>query len=177
MRFSLIMGTVGRSRVLHRFLQALADQDYEDLELIVVDQNEDDRLAPILSEYRDRFRLVHLRCPKGLSRARNLGLKQATGAILAFPDDDCWYPRGLLARAASFFKDHPDYHGLTGRCLDEQGRESMGRFFPRAGDIDFFGVWRSLTSFYYLHPGRSGAGSGGIRRVIGCGRGDPLGIQ
>ena len=71
--------------------------------MIVVDQNEDERVAEIV---RGRGpELVHERSQPGLSRARNAGLAHVEAELVAFPDDDCVYPPGLLERVAERFGD------------------------------------------------------------------------
>jgi glycosyltransferase involved in cell wall biosynthesis len=54
----------------------------------------------------------HLRSGRGLSRARNVGLAVAKGDIIAFPDDDCWYPEQLLATVTDWLALHPEFGGL-----------------------------------------------------------------
>jgi glycosyltransferase involved in cell wall biosynthesis len=141
-RFSLVLATVGRSDDLGRFLASLRNQTYGDFELIVVDQNPDDRLAPILAPYESVFRILHLRSEaRGASRARNLGLQHISGEAVAFPDDDCLYPPDTLATSARLLADHPEWDGLTGRSVDEAGRTSMGRFSERPGGLDKISAW------------------------------------
>lgn len=142
MRFSLIMATIGRTKEVERFLKHLDCQTYRDFELIVVDQNMDNRLVPVLEHYKERFPILYLRSDKGLSRARNVGLKNISGYIVAFPDDDCWYPPDLLERIACFFKVHPEIDGLTGCSVDENGYFSASRWDRGAGLINKFSVWR-----------------------------------
>ncbi len=141
------MGTVGRLNEPRRFLESLSVQNHEDLELIVIDQNPDDRLVPVLAAYRENFPVVHLRSERGLSRARNAGLKRVTGDIVAFPDDDCWYPPDLLERVARWFATNPEWAGLTGRSVDDKGRTSMGRWMANSGEVSRFDVWRKAISF------------------------------
>jgi glycosyltransferase involved in cell wall biosynthesis len=117
MRFSLVLATIGRVSELERFLQALDAQTYRDFELIVVDQNPDDRLVPILQKYQGRFPLIHLRSQQGLSRARNVGLKHLSGEMVAFPDDDCWYPPDLLEQVKDFRDNQPDWDGILGKLV------------------------------------------------------------
>ena len=50
--FALILATVGRTVELNRLFDTLAAQSYRDFEVIVVDQNRDDRLLPILHRAR-----------------------------------------------------------------------------------------------------------------------------
>ncbi len=142
MRFSLVLATVGRTDDFGRFLASLRNQTYGDFELIVVDQNPDDRLAPILAPYETEFRILHLRSEaRGASRGRNLGLEHISGEAVAFPDDDCLYPPDTLATAARLLADHPEWDGLTGRSVDDDGRTSMGRFGERPGGLDKLNAW------------------------------------
>jgi len=141
-RFSLVLATVGRTDDLGRFLASLRDQTHKDFELIVVDQNPDDRLAPVLAPYEDEFRILRLRSEaRGAARARNLGLRHVGGEAVAFPDDDCLYPPDALATAVRLLADHPEWDGLTGRSVDESGRTSMGRFDHRPGRLDRINAW------------------------------------
>jgi glycosyltransferase involved in cell wall biosynthesis len=50
-RFSLIVGTLGRTNEFAVLLQSLAEQQMRDFELIVVDQNSDDRLTSMLKNW------------------------------------------------------------------------------------------------------------------------------
>jgi glycosyltransferase involved in cell wall biosynthesis len=140
-RFSLILGTIGRSDDVELLLSSLEAQTWRDFELIVVDQNEDDRLAPILSPHEDTFPVLHFRSKPGLSRAKNLGLEHASGEYIGFPDDDCRYPAGLLQEVARFLKDHPETDGLTIRSIDEFGNETGGKSARNSGIVNKFNVW------------------------------------
>ncbi len=142
MRFSLVMATVGRTEETRKFLTSLRNQSYRDFDLIVVDQNSDERLAPILASYEDEFPILHLRPGvRGAARARNTGIEHAEGDLIAFPDDDCSYPPDLLSRVARFFSEHPDEDGLNGRSTDDRGETNMGRFATEPGAINRMNVW------------------------------------
>ena len=118
MRFSLIVPTISRTGELERFLASLELQRHKHFELIVVDQNPDDRLVSILSPYANRLSILHLRSEKkGASRARNIGLRHASGDVVAFPDDDCLYPPDVLSRVDHTFASRPEIDGLTGRLI------------------------------------------------------------
>jgi glycosyltransferase involved in cell wall biosynthesis len=155
-RFSLITGTVDRTSELERFLASLKAQSHGDFELIVVDQNPNDRLVPLLRSYEDELSITHIRERKrGLSRTRNIGIEYAGGDILAFPDDDCWYPPDLLGKVVQIFVHHPEIDGLTGRLTDSYGRDVMGRFDRRPSRIEEFNVWtRGIEATTFLRRSR-----------------------
>lgn len=119
--FALILATVGRTVELNRLFDTLAAQSYRDFEVIVVDQNRDDRLLPVL--HRARYLglvLRHLRhSPPNLALARNAGIAAADARWLGFPDDDCWYQPQTLARVAlrSHRFDHPN--GIVTRWVEQ----------------------------------------------------------
>jgi len=105
---SLIVATLNRITELERFLASLEEQSYRDFEVLVVDQNPDERLLPMLGLH-PGLAIQHLRSERGLSRARNVGLRAARGDIIAVPDDDCWYPNELLAVVAAWFDSHAEF--------------------------------------------------------------------
>lgn len=80
-------------------IDSLIDQTDRRFELIVVDQNGDDRLLPYLQRGLDAgLEIHHLRInQRGLSLARNRGLQLARFPWVGFPDDDCWYELDLVA--------------------------------------------------------------------------------
>lgn len=146
LKFSLVMGTLGRTDEIARFLASLQRQRYRNFELFIVDQNPDDRLLPIIDEYRQHFPIERIVSAKGLSRARNAGLARITGDLVAFPDDDCWYPDGMLAYVASRFDQDAGLDGLTGRFIDDDGRVE-GRWLTRSQLLNRYTVWRGAISF------------------------------
>jgi hypothetical protein len=139
--FSLILATCGRTAELHRFFASLEPDD--DCECILVDQNPDDRLRPIVESWQDRIAIQHVRSMPGLSRARNVGLCRATGRFLAFPDDDCWYSPGLLRRVAAFFSAKPGYSMLSAGVRDESGVLSGNRWVTDSCELATANLFRT----------------------------------
>ena len=127
--FSLIVATLNRVTELDRFLVSLEEQSYRDFEVVVVDQNPDDRLVPMLALH-PRLAIRHLRSERGLARARNVGLRAARGDIIAVPDDDCWYSEDCLMRVSEWFERFPEYSLLSTCSRDEAGVEVASRW-PR----------------------------------------------
>jgi glycosyltransferase involved in cell wall biosynthesis len=121
--FDLVVATVGRVGELGRLLASLERQTHDRFRVLLVDQNEDGRLDPLLSAARP-FEVLRLRAPRGLSRARNVALAHVQADLVAFPDDDCEYPEDLLERVARRFAAHEGLAGLTGRSADGSGHSS-----------------------------------------------------
>ena len=114
-KFSLVLCTVGRRDEVAAFCESLLRQNRDDCELILVDQNPDSRLDAIADAYVAKFPLRHIKSnTRGLSRARNVGLKYADGDLIGFPDDDCEYFDGYLDRVAELFDADTTLGGLTG---------------------------------------------------------------
>jgi len=159
-RFSLIVATVNRYAELSHLLSTLVEQTTCDFELIVVDQNQDERLAPLVrwwvQEAAKRCsnsevpKLIHLRSSPGLSKARNLGLEYATGEIIAFPDDDCWYEPTTLAFVDRWFADNAEYAILCLGSRDLSGRVSGNRWLQEESDVTHTNVFRTTATYSYF---------------------------
>lgn len=173
-KFSLIMGTLGRISEIGRFLASLQRQDYRDFELFIVDQNPDDRLLPLITEYRQFFNIERVISPSGLSRARNAGLPLITGDVVAFPDDDCWYPDGLLSYIAARFQVDTGLDGLTGSFVNEHN-QSEGRWLKRSQPLNQYSVWRGAISFSIFLRRRLVDKIGNFDEKLGVGAGTPWG--
>lgn len=101
-RVSVVVCTYNGARTLDQCLKGLQGLDYPDYEVIVVDDGSTDSTAAIAGRY--GFRVISVE-NGGLSRARNIGLKAATGEIVAYIDDDAYPdPHWLTYLAATFMK-------------------------------------------------------------------------
>ncbi|TMD18575.1 MAG: glycosyltransferase, partial [Chloroflexi bacterium] len=86
-RVSVVVCTYNGARTIRDCLDALEQLDYPDFEVIVVDDGSSDATAAIAREYDCRLIQTENR---GLGSARNTGLREATGEIVAYIDDDAY---------------------------------------------------------------------------------------
>jgi glycosyltransferase involved in cell wall biosynthesis len=172
--FSLVVSTLGRTDELARLLQSLAQQSERRFEVIVVDQNDDDRLKSVIQSTRREVQVTWLRTPnqRGLSRGRNQGWRRAKGKYVLFPDDDCWYPDWLLAAALAEFTTQ-QCNILAGRAADLTGRSINGRFEPVAQAVDRSNVWTTQIEWMVFFEKSVLEATRGFDEAIGVGAASP----
>ena len=152
---SLVLATYGRGEEARIFLNSLAKQDFKDYELIVVDQNQDNRFKKVFDDYKNDLHnvsYIHTELP-GVARARNIGLRQVKGEVIAFPDDDCQYPPELLLSVHTILAERPELDGVSGVVKDFSGKIFRG-YEKDSGWLEFKNTWyRSIcVSFFLRRP-------------------------
>jgi glycosyltransferase involved in cell wall biosynthesis len=143
--FDLVTTTLNRTLELEAFLESLAAQTYRNFRLILVDQNTNDRIEH-LKERDWGFPLVSIRSPIGISRGRNLALPLLLADVVAFPDDDCRYPPGLLFGLADRFACDASLDGVAGRLTDSLGTPEPGSWLKSSRKLDLNTVWHGGVS-------------------------------
>ena len=103
-RISVVVCSLNGEDRLGRCLEALAAQRHEAFEVIVVDDGSTDATGSIALAA--GARVVHHETPRGLSAARNAGIDEARGAIVAFTDDDCEPSPGWLDALERTYAEH-----------------------------------------------------------------------
>lgn len=146
MNFTLIVATLGRSDEIRRLFDSLLMQSYKEFDVIIVDQNSDNRVFKIYNEYKNRMSIQYIHTnEKGLSHARNLGMKQKLNDIVAFPDDDCWYAVSTLKEVNEIFT-HSSYDVVSGQPLDPDGNLLVRNYLKNSSKIGFNNVWNAAIS-------------------------------
>lgn len=118
---SVVVPTYGRDdRLFQEAVESIADQTYDPVELVVVDDSPDE-VSTWLDAHTDWFSTT--RCLRGenhggAAAARNTGIRNATGEFVAFlDDDDIWYP-GKLTRQVETFRRTGDEVGVVYTALE-----------------------------------------------------------
>jgi glycosyltransferase involved in cell wall biosynthesis len=104
---SVIIPTYNRLERLKIAIDSVLKQTYQPYELIIVDDGSTDGTGEAFSQSSPPIRYIWQE-HRGVSRARNTGVKAATGEFIAFLDsDDIWHPNKLSVQVV-FFHDHPE---------------------------------------------------------------------
>ena len=116
MEFSLILATLNRSQEIRECLKSLETQTFQDFEVIVIDQSLDNDTKIIVGDFSNiniKYFKVNF---KGLSKARNFGLKHVVGKYCCLLDDDAIYSENYLLEAARML-DGKEKRVLSGVIL------------------------------------------------------------
>lgn len=128
-KLSILVPTIGRtielSALLHSILDAKLSFPYE---IVLIDQNSIGYLDEVLNNYRNKLPIKHHVVKfKGLSKAKNYGVKVSCGSFICFPDDDCKiFPDTFLNAFFLLEKENADL--VFGKCIDENRADSVLRF-------------------------------------------------
>lgn len=138
---SVVLPTYERGHVLEHAIESVLAQTYEQFELIVVDGGSTDETPTVIESFADS-RITYLRReePTGVSAARNVGVQEGEGDLIAFIDsDDRWFDEKLAMQVDALTAAPRTcgvvYTGMTkeyGDPLDRDGssgdvRETMRR--------------------------------------------------
>lgn len=145
---SLVICTYNRCRYLPEALESITKQTLPaaSFELLIVDNNSTDDTAAIARQFIALHPELNARyCfeeNKGLSYARNRGMREAQSTIVNYVDDDALLSAGYLEEMLQFFKTHPQAAGAGGKVIPkyETGQEPawMSKYLNGfVGKIDF----------------------------------------
>ena len=142
--FSVVIPTYNRPDNLFRNLQALTRQTFPDFEVVVVDQS--DPAVEIPEEFKQKLEIRYVYSQqRGPALARNKGIREATGHVIAFTDDDCIPEADWLEKAARHF-DRGAIAGLEGRVRSEKVGDPKYR---TVSNVDFEGIGFMTANMFY----------------------------
>ena len=97
-KISVVIPTYNCGALIPEALDSIFAQTFTDFEVIVVDDGSTDNTRDVVSRYREDIRYIYQN-NKGVSAARNAGIKEARGQYIAFLDaDDLWLPEKLASQ-------------------------------------------------------------------------------
>jgi len=108
---SVIIPTFNRGHCLEESIRSVRDQNFPDFELIVVDDGSVDNTIEVVNQFPD-IRFIRLDKNRGVSFARNCGLKQAQGDWIAFLDSDDLWKKGKLQAQVQWVNQHPNCYAV-----------------------------------------------------------------
>ena len=123
-KISVVVPSFNTGNFIETTLQSIVNQDYPNIECIVMDGGSTDGTLEILKKYEGRITWTSEK-DKGQSDAINKGLQKTTGDIMAFLNADDVYEPGCFRKVADYFQQHPATQWLYGKCyiIDKDNKE------------------------------------------------------
>ena len=135
---SIILSAYNREKYIKKAIQSVLDQTYKNIELIIIDDGSTDGTKDVVGPY-----LVHpwvryiYQKNKGVSVARNNGIKISAGKYIAILDsDDFWCDKDKLKKQIDFLEKNEDYVLVGGGIIkiDKTGKELARRLLPQSDE-------------------------------------------
>ena len=98
-KISVIIPVYNTEKYLERCLNAILNQDIQEIEIIIVNDSSPDNSLETIKKYMEldkRIFLINKKINEGVSEARNSGIKIAKGEYLIFIDSDDWIEEGCF---------------------------------------------------------------------------------
>ncbi len=137
MKISIVTISFNQSEFLERAIRSIIEQDYDDIEYIVVDPGSTDGSRDIIEKYRDRISKIIFEPDQGPADGLNKGFSQATGDIFGYMNADDAYLPGTFRKVIAAFQHHSEADVIYGHgyMVDAAGR-ILRRFYS-----DRFSPW------------------------------------
>jgi glycosyltransferase involved in cell wall biosynthesis len=131
---SIVTPSYNQGRYIEETLQSVLNQDYPNLEYIVVDGGSSDNTIEILKKYEGRLTWISEK-DRGQADAINKGFHMAKGEILAWLNSDDTYLPGAVHKSVRYLEAHPEVGMLYGEGyhVDEEG-EFIERYYTEPFD-------------------------------------------
>lgn len=152
---SVIVPYYNNEKTIIRAIESVVNQQYKNLELIIINDGSTDNSYKIVCEYLKKIkgiRTLHISQKNlGPSVARNNGIKKSKGKYIAFLDSDDSWELIKIKRQIEFLKEnkHVDMLGCNFNILDEKNRIKKHYFVKSNKKITFRNM---LYKHYYATP-------------------------
>jgi glycosyltransferase involved in cell wall biosynthesis len=122
-KVSIVTISFNQAEFLERAIRSVVDQDYSDIEYIVVDPGSTDGSRDIIERYRSRISRVIYQPDRGPADGLNEGFACATGDIFGYINaDDAYLPGAIREAVAAFDNNNADVIYGDGYIVDENDR-------------------------------------------------------
>lgn len=132
MKLSVIATFYNCEEYVRSCLDSILQQDYDNFEIIAVDDGSTDDTRTLLQEYIDRGQIRHCYHEhQGVSEARNAGIDMAQGEFIMFVDGDDKLSPSILSTLAKAITDETDIIACTCTAFDDNNYTYQCHFFEK----------------------------------------------
>ena len=116
-KVSIVTPSYNQAVYLEQTINSVLNQQYDDLEYIVIDGGSNDNSAEIIRRYKNFISYWVSEPDRGQAHALNKGLEKCTGDIFAFINSDDVYLPGAFSAVVNYFDSHPECSWICGDTL------------------------------------------------------------
>ena len=127
MKFTLVTISYNQAEYLEEAINSVLQQEYKNIEYIIVDPGSTDGSRKIIKKYSDRITKIILEPDNGPADALNKGFKYATGDIYGFLNSDDLLMPGAISTVANEFLKYPNIDVISGSCMIINDKSSVIR--------------------------------------------------
>jgi glycosyltransferase involved in cell wall biosynthesis len=136
---SVVIPAYNSEKTIEKCLQAVRKSDYQDYELIVVDDGSRDKTYLIAQKCADKT--IGLHENYGRNFARKKGIEVANGGIIVNIDSDVVIKQDSLTKIANYFSEHQEVDAITGILSKEHPHSN---FFSQYKNLYMHHMFRGL---------------------------------
>nr|WP_294784668.1 glycosyltransferase family 2 protein [uncultured Flavobacterium sp.] len=151
MRVTIITVCYNRKNTIEKAIKSVLEQNYNNIEYIIIDGNSKDGTKEIIESYKDKISQYISEPDKGMYDAINKGLKLATGDVIGLMhSDDEFFDRKAISRIVARFQNEENIEGVYGDGVYVSNDEDERLIRDRIGGV--FNIKKVKEGWLPLHP-------------------------
>jgi len=137
---SIVTPSYNQGRFIRETIKSVVDQDYPNIEYIIMDGGSTDETSSVAQEFADRLTFISER-DRGQAHAINKGFQLARGEVIFWLNSDDVILPGAVARAVRSFEERPDLGAVYGEgyLID-----LFGNIKSRFPTTEPFNLWKLI---------------------------------
>jgi glycosyltransferase involved in cell wall biosynthesis len=143
---SIIIPCYNDFQFVESAVDSASNQDYRNIEVIVVDDGSDTKTKTILKRLEPRITKLITQENRGPSAARNAGINRASGEYILVHDSDDYFESSFCNRAIEVLQKNANVKAVTCYARWFQSDEKFRIFKPSGGDIKDFLIQNATLS-------------------------------
>ena len=147
-KVSVVIPVHNAEKFIKDTVESVFSQEYDNIEVILCENNSTDSTREILKEMSDpRIKVLNLTDVSDAAGARNAGIKEADGRYIAFLDADDLWQKDKLKKQISFMRDKNAAFCFTGYEFADENAKPLGKIVKVPETISYNEALKNTTIF------------------------------